>query len=282
MQYDKYYNQMLEFILSREGGYVNNSIDKGGETNKGITHTTYNSYRKSKGLTQQSVKYITNDELQEIYYKNYYLASNADKIENPRLALYVFDTAVNMGVSVAKELLNKSNGNLDTYEKLRLEKYQQYIKYDKSQQMFFNGWKNRIKHLRDFAENTLPESKTPIFNIEIKMNTDKNGNILYYYNIDDLRKMNIKELRKHLPKIFQQIINNNILQKYKNNTQSTNCIGTYKVNGYIRSNGVKVSSYERTCGAKHMGKQSVLEKYFGLRYQDLSETELNEVLEELV
>ena len=178
-----------------------------------------------------------------------------------------------MGVSVAKELLNKSNGNLDTYEKLRLEKYQQYIKYDKSQQMFFNGFKNIIKHLRDFAENTLPESKTPIFNIEIKINTDKNGNILYYYNIDDLRKMNIKELSKHLP---------NILQKYKNNTQSTNCIGTYKVNGYIRSNGVKVSSYERTCGAKHMGKQSVLEKYFGLRYQDLSETELNEVLEELV
>ena len=37
-------------------------------------------------------------EAEDIYYNNYYKASGADKIENPRLALYVFDTAVNMGL----------------------------------------------------------------------------------------------------------------------------------------------------------------------------------------
>ena len=73
--YDKEYPQMLKFILAREGGYSNNKDDLGGETNKGITHTTYNSYRRSKGLPTQSVKYISEDEMQEIYYNNYYKAS---------------------------------------------------------------------------------------------------------------------------------------------------------------------------------------------------------------
>ena len=50
---------------------------------------------------------MTEDEMQDIYYKNYYKASGADKIDNPRLSMYVFDTAVNMGVSVAKELYKK-------------------------------------------------------------------------------------------------------------------------------------------------------------------------------
>ncbi|MCQ2740432.1 MAG: hypothetical protein MJ237_09465 [bacterium] len=106
--YDKEYSQMLKFVLAREGGYSNNKDDLGGETNKGITHTTYDSYRRSKGLPTQSVKYITEDEMQEIYYNNYYKASGADKIDNPRLSMYVFDTAVNMGVSVAKDLYKKA------------------------------------------------------------------------------------------------------------------------------------------------------------------------------
>lgn len=52
------------------------------------------SYRRSKGLPKQSVKYMTDKEMHEIYYNNYYKASGADEIENPRLAMYVFDTAV--------------------------------------------------------------------------------------------------------------------------------------------------------------------------------------------
>lgn len=48
---------MLKFVLVREGGYSNNKDDLGGETNKGITHTTYDSYIRAKGLPKQSVKY---------------------------------------------------------------------------------------------------------------------------------------------------------------------------------------------------------------------------------
>ena len=43
--YDSNFEKMLKFVLQREGGYVNDPNDLGGETNKGITHTTYNSYQ---------------------------------------------------------------------------------------------------------------------------------------------------------------------------------------------------------------------------------------------
>ena len=102
---DQYFETMLNFVLLREGGYVNDPDDPGGETNHGITHEVYDSYRRSKKLPKRSVKYITDDEVVDIYYNNYYKASGADKIKNPRLAMAVFDTSVNMGVSVAFPVL---------------------------------------------------------------------------------------------------------------------------------------------------------------------------------
>ena len=52
---DYEYPNMLKFVLARGGGYVNDKDDPGGETNKGITHTTYDSYRSSKELPIRSV-----------------------------------------------------------------------------------------------------------------------------------------------------------------------------------------------------------------------------------
>lgn len=50
------FEKMLKFVLQRGGGYVNDLHDLGGETNKGITHNTYNSYRRSKGLPLNMIK----------------------------------------------------------------------------------------------------------------------------------------------------------------------------------------------------------------------------------
>ena len=38
----EHFEKTLKFILQREGGYVNDPNDLGGETNKGITYRTYN------------------------------------------------------------------------------------------------------------------------------------------------------------------------------------------------------------------------------------------------
>lgn len=40
-------------------------------------------------------------------------------------------------------------------------------------------------------------------------------------------------------------------------TEKSNCAGTYPVSGYVRKDGTEVSSYTRTCGAKHQGKTKI-------------------------
>ncbi len=279
---DIYYPQMLKFILAREGGYVNHPNDKGGETNKSITHTTYNSYRRSKGLPIQSVKNISDKEMQDIYYNNYYKASGANEIENPRLAMYVFDTAVNMGVSVAKDLYKKSGDNLSKFETLRREKYESYANYDETQKTFLKGWNNRVTHVKDFSETTLPETRTLPYQLGIEMNVDKDGNVIYYYDMDDYRNMNRDDFKRNFPKIYQQTINQIGRPTGGAASVSSGCAGTYKVSGYVRSDGVKVSSYERTCGAKHLGPQSASDKYRGLGFDKMTESEMNELLDELI
>jgi len=152
---DKRFNKFLSIILDREGGYSNSKSDRGGETLKGITHATYDSYRKSKGLPVQSVTKMTDDEMQEIYYENYYKASGADKVNDKKLALYVFDTAVNMGVGAAKEFLDACGGDRDKFEQLRKNRYKKIIKNDKSQKANEKGWKNRMVAVKEAADNQL-------------------------------------------------------------------------------------------------------------------------------
>lgn len=53
------FEKMLKFVLEKEGGYVNDPNDLGGETNKGITTATYNVYkvRKNKKIIEPTAYY---------------------------------------------------------------------------------------------------------------------------------------------------------------------------------------------------------------------------------
>ena len=146
---DERFRVALDFVLSCEGGYVNNPNDLGGETNFGITTRTYLDYRRSKGLAPRSVKEISWDEIEDIYYKKYYIPSGANKIKDFRLALLHFDTAVNMGVTRANSFLTLSHSNYETYLRLRKEKYIEFAKVP-SQKIFLKGWLNRLCRLENF------------------------------------------------------------------------------------------------------------------------------------
>ena len=147
----KRFKAFLDFVLACEGGYSNNPNDLGGETNFGITSRTYSDFRKSKGLSLRSVKEISMDEIEEIYYKKYYLASGTDKIDDFRLALIHFDTAVNMGVARANNFLTLSHSNIDEYLHLRKEKYIEFARVP-SQKIFLKGWLNRIARLESYIK----------------------------------------------------------------------------------------------------------------------------------
>jgi lysozyme family protein len=62
----------MPFILKEEGGYSNTPGDHGGETNFGIIQREYNIYRHSAGLSLQSVRLISADEYNTIYWQSYW------------------------------------------------------------------------------------------------------------------------------------------------------------------------------------------------------------------
>lgn len=100
------FNTALNFVLQWEGGYSNHPNDKGGETNFGITYAVYNQYRLSKRLPKQSVKFISQLEVADIYYSNNWLRANCDLLP-AKLALCHFDWSVNHGVIGANKTLQQ-------------------------------------------------------------------------------------------------------------------------------------------------------------------------------
>jgi hypothetical protein len=97
----------LKFTLLWEGGFVNNPLDPGGATNRGITQFTYNTYRINKHLPTHDVADIAEEEVQDIYYSMYWKPSQAELAVEP-LAIVLFDTAVNFGVGGAIEFLQEA------------------------------------------------------------------------------------------------------------------------------------------------------------------------------
>ena len=147
---DAAFDKMLEFVLQAEGGYVANDAGEAG--NRGVRQSTYDTYRKSKGLAVRDVKELTLEETKEIYHKMYYVASGADKIEDPILAFQVFDTAVNMGVGAAKKLLSQCGGDADKFKELRLKRYENIAANNPSKAIYLKGWKNRVNNLDSYAD----------------------------------------------------------------------------------------------------------------------------------
>lgn len=145
-RYNEQFLKALVFTLKWEGGYSNHPNDSGGATNKGITQRTYNQYRKAKKLPIQSVRKLTDNEMNYIYYTSYYLPSTAFQLK-PKLAVVVFDTAVHSGVGRAKDLLNHTT-EANKYIDLR-EDFLRRISRGKNK-VFLKGWINRMNDLRKY------------------------------------------------------------------------------------------------------------------------------------
>ncbi len=145
------FNKALHFVLNSEGGYVDDPDDKGGATNKGITQGTYDAYRKAHKKSVQSVKNISDTEVSDIYYNNYWLKAGCQKM-TPVFAVIAFDTAVNMGVGRVNEFLKAAE--YKSPEKFLLARIAKYVEFARhgNQQKFLLGWLNRVFNLMDFIK----------------------------------------------------------------------------------------------------------------------------------
>jgi len=104
------------FILSAEGGYVDNPKDPGGATNYGITTATLKQARKTIPGLPGNVRDLTAEQALKIYDAFYWKPAGCDKLPSP-IDLLVFDGAVNCGVrrgvKFLQEALNVINEGKD-------------------------------------------------------------------------------------------------------------------------------------------------------------------------
>lgn len=184
--FKKAYARTREF----EGGYSNHGSDTGGETYKGIAR---NSNPKWKGwaivdryrkLPNFPANLDGDASLQEhvhaLYKVEYWNTLNLDKAKNQDIAEELFDTAVNMGVSVAgafiQRVLNVANRGEKYFPNLKVDgvcgpvtigalnrftgaeekniwvafnclkgnRYVEICERNESQEVFFHGWMKRV------------------------------------------------------------------------------------------------------------------------------------------
>jgi len=133
------FGKALAFVLSWEGGYSNDPDDAGGETYKGITRKHHPDWQ---GWQFVAVSDWPNADkfVSDFYYQEYWLKAGCDTLE-PHAAMIVFDTAVNMGIGRAKELLAGTTTWQD-YLINRIDRYNNIAKQGNNIK-FLRGWINR-------------------------------------------------------------------------------------------------------------------------------------------
>lgn len=115
---------LIDGIVEREGGYVNDSRDAGGETNYGITAATARAYGY-----EGSMRDLPRELAFEIYLQDYYRGPHFDWIadRNYQLAEELTDTGVNMGqvwgVKFLQRALNAFNNQGKHYPDIVADGY---------------------------------------------------------------------------------------------------------------------------------------------------------------
>ena len=98
-----WFDQCFEKLINFEGGYSNNSQDKGGETQFGISKRSY---------PQLDIKALTLDAAKIIYKRDYWDRAQCDSLP-PALAYLIFDAAVNSGIGQSIRFLQRALGVAD-------------------------------------------------------------------------------------------------------------------------------------------------------------------------
>ena len=154
---------VIDFIIAREGGYVDMAADKGGPTNMGITIKTLSDWL----LTPQPVEAIKNLELNEA--RNIYLTMYIDepkfhRIQDDALFALVVDSAVLHGTRRVTKWLQRATGQVedgkfgpltqaavnakeDIYWLFLAERVRSigaFLSANRTQAVFAAGWLNRI------------------------------------------------------------------------------------------------------------------------------------------
>lgn len=168
------FDEAVARVLKNEGGYIDNSKDKGGVTNYGISLRFLMNINKQ--ATPETIRDLTIAEAKELYLNHFWLPNKYQELNSQRLANKVFDTSVNMGAKMGNRFLqiainiltNKGivedgiigsktidiinslevdNNLLRIYSLLQKEYYSSIVINNNSQIAFLKGWFNRAQDI---------------------------------------------------------------------------------------------------------------------------------------
>lgn len=164
---------LAKFILSFEGGFVNDPKDRGGATNKGVTIGTWRQQGYDKNgdgrIDVSDLRLISDADATEILRRCYWRRCRADEIKDQSIANILVDWLWISGtpaVTITQALLGvKADGIMgkNTLAALNRQKpealfsrlkarrklyYERLVKSKPSQRRFLNGWLNRLDGIR--------------------------------------------------------------------------------------------------------------------------------------
>jgi lysozyme family protein len=98
-------DELIDALIEREGGFVNNPADRGGPTRYGISEAVARANGYSGAMRE-----LPRDEAAAIYKRLYWLRPRFDQVasRSEALASELFDTGVNMGPAVATTFLQRA------------------------------------------------------------------------------------------------------------------------------------------------------------------------------
>lgn len=162
----KNFETSLAKVLRHEGLWSNHPLDPGGATMKGVTQRVYDAWRRNKGLHTQSVRYIADAELADIYRNQYWHAVRGDELPDG-VDYAVFDFAVNSGPGraikdlqrvigetqdgiIGQRTLARVNGANDREGLIHdyLDRRLAFLRSLKTWSAFGRGWASRVASVR--------------------------------------------------------------------------------------------------------------------------------------
>ena len=175
------FQHALDFVLAKEGGYVNDHTDKGGETKFGISDkrdgiadgkTDVN----GDGKPDTAIKDLTPEQAAQIYFRDYWQAAYCTDWPDG-ISLFVFDSSVQHGVKAAIRQLQSAAGVtadgivgpnttravicadpewlLNRCFLRRSRFYADIIKSNASQGKYLSGWFNRLDELANACQEVI-------------------------------------------------------------------------------------------------------------------------------
>lgn len=119
--------------------------DSGGVTKWGIDHGEYKN--KPFLLNQDDIKALNKEDALHLYY---YKWNNLNiELSSEKTGEILFDTAINMGDSIAHSFLLKTGNPIELLN-LRLERYTFLVSRNSNLTKFLKGWINRVNSLKQY------------------------------------------------------------------------------------------------------------------------------------